>query len=179
MWRLPPVVAFLLALLPASAALADRVLLVPVPVEMPERIDVGSQHYPVTPLGLRRYLERIRDSEPQLWRRLDPEVARLEARDSRSLWLGFGGLLLGGALAAGGLFAIDGGHDTAGDVLAIGGLAVTGAGIISFLVIRPERADVIEVMNLHNRLGPEDPMRLSSRGGLPRSRWVHLTVASF
>jgi hypothetical protein len=171
----------LLALLWTPPARADvRPIVIPVPVEAPERIDAGPHHYPVTPFGLRRYLDSIRETEPQLWRRLDPEVARLEARDSRAYWLGGGGLVLGLALAAGSLVAINNGHDTAGEVLAVGSLAAMGGGIISFLLVRPERADVIEVMNLHNRLGPESRLTLSSRGGNPTGApSVRVTVASF
>src|SRR5215467_60770 len=47
---------------------------------IPEHLVFKDQHFDASPAGLRRYLDAIRPTNPQLYAQLAPDVDRLEAR---------------------------------------------------------------------------------------------------
>jgi len=161
-------------------------LIIPIPVAAPEKLSAGSQYFSFTPKGMRQYLESVRDTQPTLWTRVDPSLSALEPRVRLSSWFGYGGALLSVGMVTTGIILSAADADPTGGPLVLGlmggGLVVGIGGFVIWAVMVPKRDDLLEVVNLHNRASPPDPLRVSSvfRGGAaPRFRGLRLTVARF
>jgi hypothetical protein len=160
---------------PASATFVE-------PVVIPEHLVFKDQHFDASPYGLRRYLDTIRPTNPQLYAQLAPDVDRLESRMTASALLLGAGLI--GTLATMGYavatqknctspslsdpnFAADAQawgqcNSDNTDRLGTYGLAsflVGTAGIVAFFATMPRRQDLLDIINKHNRASP-DPLRL-------------------
>lgn len=179
--------ALVLALASNAAAPANaqpRIIVVPIPVGPRQNIVAGSQHFPFSRAGLRRYLDPLRHQNPEVFAAVDPALSDLERRDRLAKWVGFAGTGLGLAiLVAGVVLSVGDESDevvgTPGLLVLSGGGVAIGAGI-AYFVITPSRDDYVEVINLHNRVNQASPLRLS-RGALgsPAPRHLHLTLARF
>jgi hypothetical protein len=124
-------------------------------VPLSEHLRVGHETFDASVAGLRAYLETTKSSDPNLYRQLAPDVARLESKQTVAEIALLGGVALG---AAGFDYWLMGG-DTGKTPLAaigIGGLLV--GGMIA-LVTWPDRQDLLKVINKHNRV-TEPPLRL-------------------
>jgi hypothetical protein len=147
----------------------------------PTQLVAGSQYYTFNLKGMRRYLDSIASDQPELWRRLDGELAALETRERKAAWLGWGSLGLGLALFAAALVTANDHLEvlSAPGLFALGGAASVIGGPLVAYSISPDREDLTELVNLHNRLAPQATLRLSDRAGLPPFRGLRLTVARF
>jgi hypothetical protein len=151
-------------------------------VQLPEHLQIGNQQYDASVAGIRAYLEATKSGDPSLYGQLAPDVASLETRQENAEMALVGGLAVGVATAVYGIAS----RDTctspvvtdpafAADVAAWGacndrnmsrmetfGLLGFGAmlvgGVIA-VVNWPRRADIMELLNKHNRLSKE-PLQL-------------------
>lgn len=167
----------------AQAPTAAPVVMPP-PVP-PSHIAAGDQYYEADLDGLRAYLESIAVQQPSVYAAMDPKLASLE---SRSTW---GTISLAGGVAIGAaalVLAVATTEDCNQDVLSDeweqcnednkarstaifgAGMLGLGAGLAAWLVLKPGRSDLLEVINEHNRLGPQQPLRLNL--GWDRKRQV-------
>ena len=160
-------------------------------VTPPSQLTVGDQYYEGNLKGLRHYLTDSRELDPELHSLLDPELLRLE-RQAGNGWLVIG---VGAAAAAvtiglsGYMIATtpplgdppwpEGAFEERGErfktwfAVGMGGmLGALAIGVVGVLMM-PTRTQVMELINHHNRLRPERPLRfqlgfapsLDGRGG--------------
>jgi hypothetical protein len=134
----------------------------------PNSFEASGQYYDGTPKGLRKYLETIRSSQPEVYQGLNIDVEILESRQSTSQWLGWGGLGIGGFLIIGSAtflstkkkseFTGEEYTETNMGLLA-GGAIVALGGTIAGLIINPSREEMMETINKHNRLSPQKQLK--------------------
>jgi hypothetical protein len=169
------------AVSPSAAVAAPMPYVVPIPVAPPRYVSAGSQYYELTLPGMRRYVDSLRERQPQVWLRVDPSLAALEAKARRAAWVGWGGLAAGIGLAVGGIFVARDLDPTVGVVMILASVPVMVGGFIGWAVMVPRRDDLLEVVNLHNQLAPAQPLQLSRQGGRggPSFRGLRLTLATF
>jgi hypothetical protein len=143
-----------------------------------DHIVVGNQLFETSVAGLRSYLDSIQSSEPQLYVQLNPDLHRLEARQTGARVVFLAGLGVGAASAA---YAFLGQKDChaplvtdpafAADSAAWGacnddntrkattftllGLGALVAGAAGWLALTPGRSDYFDFVNKHNRLSPQ------------------------
>ena len=100
--------------------------------------------------GFRRYLQRIEESDPQLYRLLDPRLSELEERSTVADVVF--GVSLGLSIA--GAFGTIPAYEFAGEEAALGvalgsvGLLLVGA--IVQAIIRPGHGDLVALIDLHD-----------------------------
>jgi hypothetical protein len=149
---------------------------------VPSHLAVGNQQFDASVDGLRAYLETKKATNPALYMRLAPDLERLEAKSNQARAALVTGLVVG--LAAG-FFAFAGRQDCAqpspsapnfsANVAAwsacnddnarrmmLGGLVAGGAllaGSAAAYALTPDRGDLLEFVNRHNRLSSQ-PLRL-------------------
>src|ERR1051325_9530960 len=75
---------------------------------VPEHLEIGNQQFDGNLKGFRAYLESTKSGDPKLYASLDPDLARLEARQTTSIAMLGGGLFVGVASM---LFAVLGRDD--------------------------------------------------------------------
>jgi hypothetical protein len=150
---------------------------------IPIHLTSNDQIYEVSVSGLRSYIESIKTTEPQLYAQLAPDVEHLESRRTAALAVLVTGLVAG---VASSVYAFAGRSNCAepsisdpnfaADSAAWGqcdqdninksatflfiGLAAAAAGGFGAFAIYPSRADLLEVVNKNNRLGPT-PLHLN------------------
>jgi|GEM_PF-4813332 len=106
--------------------------------------------------GIRSHLQTLEHADPEVFRRMDRRLRKLERRQRLSRLVTWGGVGLGAAMIVGGILT-DGDPANADfmgtlpKVLFVGGLGVFGAGVGASMVLDPSREDVIEHINAHNR----------------------------
>jgi hypothetical protein len=148
----------------------------------PEALSYENRYYAWSTAGLRDYLESIRAGSPELYARLDPELARLESRKTIAT-----GVLIGGAAVA--LVSViyafapvsDCTMPNAGDpnfsaasdawdqcsrdrytrmaTFSLIGLGAFGASLLGSWAIAPSRSDMLSFISSHNQINPT-PLRL-------------------
>ncbi len=140
-------------------------------------IDAGARQFDDSVAGLRSYLESIRSTSPEIYLRLDPELGRLEAKRKTATIILVGGLALGtaatiyafagakdcsaldtsGASRAAWSHCNDDNFDKTAAFTLIGASSVA-VGLLAWFLINPDRSDLIDFVNDHNRLSPR-PLR--------------------
>jgi hypothetical protein len=143
----------------------------------PETLSRDGQYYDVSVSGLRGYLESIRESSPQVYAELDPALSNLESRRTIAT-----GVLVGGTVAsvASLIYAVaptadcqspsindsNFANDTKAWALCnsnqqakmmtfgLLGLGTFLAGFLAWAAISPHRADLMAIVNEHNRMTP-------------------------
>lgn len=145
---------------------------------VPTHLEVNNQYFDASPGGFRNYLETIRSTNPQLYADLSPDVDHLQSRQTTALTLLAVGAVAGIATAVYGIatrsdcvepplsdpnFAAD--SQAWGDcdknniermaTFSFIGAGVLAAGFISAWVMAPSRADLIDLVNKHNRASQE------------------------
>jgi len=174
---------------------AQTVLILP--AEQPRHLAVGDQYYEANLRGFREYLDSLYTSDPELYAKLDPELAKLEKRSKTATTL----LIVGGVVALASIavpVAAANSCDSAsayhtsdpeyraaveddldcGDRVTAGTVAVVSAGFgIAFvgLAVFPTRRAKLQFLNLHNRLRPETPAKLEV-GFVPHRRLAGATL---
>jgi hypothetical protein len=158
---------------------------------VPSHLVIGNQHFEASVSGVRDYLDSIKATQPLLYQQLAPDVARLEARQRHAI----AALVIGGGLAALmvplGLAAKKSCPDPVlGDprfgaevtawgacndqnsatftTFALAGAGALLAGGLAAVALMPRRADLLDLVNKHNRASAE-PLRLEL-GYDPQSR---------
>ena len=159
----------------------------------------GNQYYDMTVSGLRLRVDSLKTSDSATYAILDREVSRLETRRTAAIALFVGGLAAP-LVGFGAGFIAQSQHECPpspsvgnpnfeqasrawhdcekerGGIMgmyALVGMGVGAAGVLSALLVSPKRSDLLEVVNLHNRLTPEpirwhfgyDPARRSASAG--------------
>lgn len=145
-------------------------------------LSIGNQVFEANVGGLRAYIDSIKDTQPQLYAQLAPDVQHLESRQHAALAVLFGGLAVGTASTIYAFasrnscpepalsdpnFAADSAawgtcnqnNDARSATFLVVGLAAAAAGAFGAFAIAPVRSDILEVTNKHNRLSPT-PLRL-------------------
>lgn len=100
--------------------------------------------------GFRRYLQRIEESDPQLYRLLDPRLSDLEERSTVADVV-FGvslGLSIAGAFGTIPAYEFAGEEAALGVALGSAGLLLVGA--IVQAIIRPGHGDLVALIDLHD-----------------------------
>ena len=158
----------------------------------PSHLSIGDQQFDATLAGFRAYLETTKASDARLYSELAPDLERLESSaDTARLFL-VAGLVVG---VASGLYAFAGRKDCPGPAVtdpdfaaktaawgacnqdnmrmtatfAFISLGALFAGSVGAMAIGPGRADLLDLVNKHNRLH-QPPLRIElgfdpSRGG--------------
>ena len=165
---------------------------------MPTSLVINEQYFDGNVAGLRMYLSSIQAANPALYTQLVPAVEQLESRTTiarTSLIAGMGvgiALILTGVLtrtdcAAPSLGEPDFSTGAAAwdscnrdnmtrlGLLSVVGVAAILGGGITALVTSPRRQDLLDVVNVHNRLSPV-PLRLQI-GYDPNNRFARAGVA--
>jgi hypothetical protein len=145
---------------------------------IPAHLQAGNQRFDASVSGLRAYLESIHSSDPAVYRKLAPDMARLEAREDTAEAVLVGGIVVGLASAVYGVAARDtcaqpsvtdpnfGADSQAWGACnqrnvsrmatfgALGvGTAIVG-GVVAYLTF-PRRQDLMDLVNKNNRLSKE------------------------
>lgn len=172
-WRWSPLLIIVALASPVSAQYRPQTVV----VEQPSSLEVGGQYYDASIGGLRDYLESIRTTQPDLYANLDPEVSSLETRQTIAVLSMVGGGVIGLGLMFFPLIVpgpdcnamydiFDPERDRCEDdnltrlLTFLGvGMGVALAGLLVFLIVKPGRGDMLEVLNRHNRISPTQ-MRL-------------------
>jgi hypothetical protein len=149
---------------------------------IPSHLTIGNQTFEASVKGLRAYVESIRETQPQLYAQLAPDVERLESSRTAARAVLVTGLIAGAASV---LYAVAGrgncqepsiydpnfaaksdawGSCNQHDIemrglFAFMGVAAFAAGGFGAWALAPSRSDLLEVLNKNNRLSPE-PLRL-------------------
>ncbi len=150
-------------------------------MQLPSSLTVGHQYFDASVGGLRRYLESVKATEPNLYLQLDPKLARLERRQIAAVALMVTGLVVPLATTVYALAgrkscdlpsvhdpnfsaasdAWDKCHDDnnrfTGTVILVGLVTGIVAEIAAFATL-PPRSALFDLVNEHNRLSPE-PLR--------------------
>ncbi len=165
---------------------------------VPEHFEAGNQYYDLSLTGLRYRVESLKGSDAATYAILDGEVTRLEHRRTAAVALLSGGLAA--PLIAFGAASVARSQDScpmpsastpnfemasqawmqcnedrnSSTATYIGvGFGIMIVGVVGALVVAPKRSDLLEVVNLHNRLQVEplrlqfgyDPARKSAQAG--------------
>lgn len=151
-------------------------------VVAPSHLSVGAQQFDLSVTSLRDYLETLKETDANLYRQLDPLLARLETQRRTALVVAAAGAALGVASL---VYALAGQKDcplpdatdpqfaaksaawgscthdntTTGAMFGLAGVAAIGVGLLAGVVIAPGRGDLLAFVNQHNRLSAE-PLRL-------------------
>jgi hypothetical protein len=175
----------------ARPALADNSRVV-----LPSHLSVGNQQFDASLAGIRAYLETTKSSDPQLYAQLAPDLEQLEAKRTNAIAafaagvtatvvvgvVGFAGQAdcqspsvtdpnFGAKSAAWGACNDDNMRRL--EIFGALGIAAFVAGTVTALAIAPTRADLMDLVNKHNRLSREplhfelgyDPTRNYAYGG--------------
>ena len=149
---------------------------------VPEHLQIGNQQFDGSVAGFRKYLETTKSTDPNLYKQLAPDVARLESRRVTAQAAFAGGVVLGLASLVYGIASRDdctqppiSDRNFAADSAAWGacnnhnmsrmitfGLLGTGAMIVGgtiAMVTWPRRSDLLDLVSKHNRLS-QQPLRL-------------------
>lgn len=136
----------------------------------PSHISIDDQVYSFSVNGLRSYLDSIQYTQPQIHAVLDPELRRLERQLSTGKIIGFTSLGVGLGVMMIPLL-VPPSCDTSDckkhnqyralAFLGIGAGIALGGGVVGFAVLPPSREDALQILNHHNQLNPNHPMRLS------------------
>lgn len=159
----------------AASAGADgtRYVPVPVPAPPPNHLAAGNQYYEGSLSGFRDYLNAIRSRDPELFAAMDPRLSSLESKKTSANIAYWGGGILGLGLMLVPLFSredcevLSPGYDECNEdnlsslltFTAIGGAVMIG-GLVAGLVLRPNRKDLMNLVNENNRLRPDAPVQL-------------------
>jgi hypothetical protein len=164
--------------------------------ERPGYLLVGNQYFDATPAGFQAYLDTIRTTNPDLFARLAPDAERLHQRVVTGRTLLVAGLAAGVAASLYGIAsrddcvlppATDPNFSAASaawdacnrnNVRTLGtfgliGVGLAAVGIIGALAVSPSRAELLELVNRHNRISPQplqlqlgyDPVQRLARAG--------------
>jgi hypothetical protein len=159
---------------------------------LPSHLSIGDQQFDASLAGFRAYLETTKVSDTPLYAQLAPDLDRLESRAETARMVLVAGLVGG---VASGIYAIAGRKSCPGPAVtdpdfqaktaawgacnddnmrmtttfAFIGLGSLIAGAVGAWAIGPGRADLLDLVNKHNRLHQE-PLRIElgfnpSRGG--------------
>ncbi|MCB0362985.1 MAG: hypothetical protein KDD35_09685 [Bdellovibrionales bacterium] len=155
--NLAPIKAALVALISSSLLIsqtsyATQVVHHTAAVTSPSHFSVSSQYYDFSFSGVSKYMDVLRSSDPELFQRLKPEWDNLK---SKKMWA-YTSLGLGILSFAYGIKKSTESYDPessgSGNNSAYGyGLGLGLVGYIVFNIINPDREDLLDFINFHNR----------------------------
>lgn len=132
----------------------------------PNNISVNNQYYSGNLKGLRKYLNSVKDENPKLFEYLNSDLKQLEHDHRISKWGGIGLYSLGGVLLLVGMNEaikeadeIVDGKEASNDSQTYYALGLVSmlAGLGVQLVYRPDRDDLMDFINKHNKFNKESP----------------------
>lgn len=146
-------------------------------VVMPSQLNAGDQLYEGNLQGFRRYPTDIRESDRELFLSIDPELRKLETQSRTALTVGLLGAGAGLVMVGAGIYGSSvamGKADVFDEVaweqsrvdfqnsilLFGGGVLVTIASGAVGILFQPSRDQLLDLINRHNRIRPEQPLRL-------------------
>lgn len=126
-------------------------------------------YYEPTVDGLRKYLETLRYSEPEVYSKLNATVNNYETRDNIGFAVGVTSIVASVALMVGSFTFLakedkdfpSGKSPNMGAFF--GSMVVWLGGSIASSYIRPDREDFYDFINQHNKLKPNDPLEFSQQ----------------
>jgi hypothetical protein len=127
------------------------------PVLRPETLQVGGRYYQATLSGLRQYVDTLNNTNPDLFKTVDPELSSLESRSTTGLVVIIGGLAAGTALVVAS-FAAHSGKELFNAPLFYGGC---GIGVVTPIVgfaMLPHEGSLLDFVNFHNEHASEHPI---------------------
>ena len=166
----------------AHATMLPMPMTVPHTTVVPSHLRIGDQQFDASVAGFRAYLETTKVSDAPLYAQLAPDLVRLESRFEVARLVLVAGLM-GGLVS--GIYAFAGGKSCPEPAITEPNFAAKSAawgacngdnmrmtstfafislgsffvGTVGALAIAPGRADLLELVNKHNRLHPQ-PLRL-------------------
>lgn len=117
----------------------------------PGQIQSGSQYYEGNLDGLRKYVDTLQVSQPELYKQLDSKLSKLETRNTVGNVVQIAGVV--GWLAMSLAQDVENPDTTTPLILLVGGF---GAGY----AIRPSRSDYLDIINENNRLNPSRQLEM-------------------
>lgn len=198
MKRLVPLVGISLAIVATMISQERSASAHFVAAPLPSHLSVGSQDFDFTVGGLRAYLEATKILDPALYEQLAPDVEHLEVRKTEAVVAAAAGLTAATALVVYGFTgqatctapqvtdpdfaahtetwaACNESNMRHVATFTLVGMGAVVAGLAAAWAIAPSRADILDVVDKHNRLSPE-PLRLQL-GYDPASRLGYGGVA--
>jgi hypothetical protein len=151
----------------ATTSLATTQYVAPAPPPPPpQNVTTSSgQIYDASVKGLRKYVDSLKDENPHLYGKLDPDIRNFESQQSNA-YIGMG--VSGGVMLAGlglTLYPLISGNISEKSLgLVYAGTGVTILGVLGFAcsswIFAPSREDFLDFMNKHNRLNPNNKLDL-------------------
>jgi hypothetical protein len=136
----------------------------------------SDQIYSKSGKGFRMYLTDIQDEKPDLYNALNPMVKDLEDRETASMAVSIGGGIGGIALIGFGFYTMaNGASKMTSEKMSSGAPSTSSTGLIAFgggaalvfgsfilgnFIIHPKPDDYNRFINKHNRLNPDNPLRM-------------------
>lgn len=129
------------------------------------------QYYEGNVDGLRTYIDTLKYEEPDNYRILDKKVSRLETNETISSAIAWGSTIGGVALMFKGFAGSgsDGGDNDSGVGTMFSGIGLFLVGNLISGYFAPSRADMYDVINKHNSLRPDDPLKYSYNDRIQQS----------
>lgn len=128
----------------------------------PTSVCAGDQYYDLSVDGLEKYMDALKASNAEAYGKLVPEFAKLQDDKELANWLMIGTLTAGTALTVVGVASVGSkDSDNRSYAAMISGLALLSATPFIPVWFGPGREDYMDFINQHNRLVPQQPLKMN------------------